>query len=89
MIAGYPSSDPPNLVPRVFSLYNMAAMGEDPGTQRTNTIADWCILLRVHTCTLIGLFLPKQKWLLPGFFVETESRVRGIKSGKDACLIFF
>ena len=48
-----------NLVPRVFSLFNMAAVGEDPGIQRTNTIADWCILLRVHTCTLIGLFLPK------------------------------
>ena len=30
---------------------------EDPGTQRTNTIADWYILLRVHTCTLIGVFL--------------------------------
>ena len=22
---------------------------EDPGTQRTKTIADWCIPLRVHT----------------------------------------
>ena len=24
----------PNLVPRVFSLFNMAAVGEDPGTQQ-------------------------------------------------------
>ena len=48
---------------------------EDPGTQRTKTIADWCITLRIHTCALIGLFLPKQKWWLPRFFVEmrTES----------------
>ena len=30
---------------------------EDPGTQRTKTIADWCISQRVHTCALIGLFL--------------------------------
>ena len=67
-----------NLVPRVFSLSNMAAAGEDPGTERTKTIADWCILLRVHTCALIGVFLPKQKWWLPGFFVETENRVKWI-----------
>ena len=54
-----------NLVPRVFSLSNMAAAREreGPGTQRTKTIADWCILLRVHTCALIGLFIPKQRWL--------------------------
>ena len=38
---------------------------EDPGTQRTKTIADWCISWCVHTCALIGLFLPKQRWLLP------------------------
>ena len=67
----------------------MAAAGQDPGTQRTNAIADWCILLRVHTYSLIGLFLPKQKWWLPGFIVKTESRLRGLKSGKDACLVFF
>ena len=48
---------------------------EDPGTQRTKTIADWCIPLRDHTFALIGLFLPKQKWWLPGFFVETENSV--------------
>ena len=36
---------------------------EDPGRQRTKTIADWCIPLRVHTCALIGLFIPKQRWL--------------------------
>ena len=36
---------------------------EGPGTQRTKTIADWCIRLRVHTCALIGLLLPKQRWL--------------------------
>ena len=66
-----------NLVPRVFSLSNMAAVAEDPGTctQRTKTVDDWCILLRVHTCALIGLSLPKQKWWLPEFFVETENRV--------------
>ena len=61
----------------------------DPGTQRTKTIADWCILLRVHTFALIGLFLPKQKWWLPGFLVETENSVWGLRSGKDACLVFF
>ena len=43
---------------------------EDPGTQRTKTIADWCILLRVHTCALIGSFLPKQRWLPCEGFVE-------------------
>ena len=48
---------------------------EDPGTQRTKTIADWCISLRDHTFALIGLFLPKQKWWLPGFFVEIENSV--------------
>ena len=48
---------------------------EDPGTQRTKTIADWCIILRIHTRALIGLFLPKQKWWLPRFFVEIENRV--------------
>ena len=37
-------ADSVNLVPRVFSLSNMAAAGEKtPGTQRTKTIADWCI----------------------------------------------
>ena len=46
--------------------------GEDPGTQRTKTIADWCILLRVHTCALIGLFIPKQRWLSFEGFVEAE-----------------
>ena len=45
---------------------------EDPGTQRTKTIADWCIPLRVHTCALIGLFLPKQRWLPFEGFVEAE-----------------
>ena len=82
---------PRNLVPRVFSLYNMAEIGEDPGTctQRTKTVDDWCILLRVHTCALIGLSLPKQKWWLPGFIMETESRVRGLKSGNDAGLVLF
>ena len=60
-----------NLVPRVFSLSNMAAAG-DPGTQQTKTIADWCIPLRVHTCALIGLFLPKQRWLPFEGFVEAE-----------------
>ena len=45
---------------------------EDPGTQRTKTIADWCILLRVHTCALIGLFIPKQRWLSFEGFVEAE-----------------
>ena len=43
---------------------------EDPGTQRTKTIADWCIPLRVHTCALIGSFLPKQRWLPFEGFVE-------------------
>ena len=43
---------------------------EDPGTQRTKTVADWCIPLRVHTCALIGLFLPKQRWLPFEGFVE-------------------
>ena len=42
----------------------------DPGTQRTKTIADWCIPLRVHTCALIGSFLPKQRWLPFEGFVE-------------------
>ena len=49
---------------------------KDAGTQRTKTIADWCILLRVLTCTLIGLFLPKQKWWLPmgsSWKLRTES----------------
>ena len=59
----------------------MAAVGEDPGTQRTKMIADWCSLLDVHMCALIGLFPPKQKWWFPGFL--------GLKSGKDACWIFF
>ena len=45
---------------------------EDPGTQRTKTIADWCILLRVHTYALIGLFIPKQRWLSFEGFVEAE-----------------
>ena len=44
----------PNLVPRVFSLSKMAVTGEDPGTQRTKMITDWCIPLRVHTCAIIG-----------------------------------
>ena len=43
---------------------------EDPGTQRTKTIADWCIPLCVHTCALIGSFLPKQRWLPFEGFVE-------------------
>ena len=43
---------------------------EDPGTQRTKTIADWCIPWCVHTCALIGLFLPKQRWLTFEGFVE-------------------
>ena len=43
---------------------------EDPGTQRTKTVADWCIPLRVHTCALIGSFLPKQRWLPFEGFVE-------------------
>ena len=30
-----------NLVPRVFSVFKMAA-GEDPGTQQCKTTADWC-----------------------------------------------
>ena len=45
---------------------------KDPGTQRAKTIADWCILLRVHTCALIGLFIPKQRWLSFEGFVEAE-----------------
>ena len=45
---------------------------EDPGTQRTKTIADWCILLRFHTYALIGLFIPKQRWLSFEGFVEAE-----------------
>ena len=45
---------------------------EDPGTQRTKTIADWCIPWCVHTCALIGLFLPKQRWLTFEGFVEAE-----------------
>ena len=45
---------------------------EDPGTQRAKTIADWCILLRVHTCALIGLFIPKQRWLSFKGFVKAE-----------------
>ena len=32
-------------------------------TQRTKTIADWCTPLHVDTCALIGLFIPKQRWL--------------------------
>ena len=43
---------------------------EDPGTQRTKTVAEWCIPLRVHTCALIGLFLTKQRWLPFEGFVE-------------------
>ena len=43
---------------------------EDPGTQRTKTIADWCIPWCVHTCALIGLFLPKQRLLTFEGFVE-------------------
>ena len=35
---------------------------EDPGTQRTKTIAYWCIPWCVHTCALIGLLFPKQRW---------------------------
>ena len=45
---------------------------EDPGTQRTKTIADWCIPLRVQTCALIGLFLQKQRWLPFEGFVEAS-----------------
>ena len=45
---------------------------EDPGIQRTKTIADWCIPLRFHTCGLIGLFVPKQRWLPFEGFVEAE-----------------
>ena len=45
---------------------------EDPGTQRTKTIAEWCIPWCVHTCALIGLFLPKQRWLSFEGFVEAE-----------------
>ena len=30
---------------------------EDPGTQRTKTIADWSFPLCIHTCALVGLFL--------------------------------
>ena len=49
---------------------------EDPGTQLTKTIADWCISLHVHTCALIGLFIPKQRWLLFEDFVEAEKCFR-------------
>ena len=45
---------------------------EDPGTQRTKTIADWCIPWCVHTCALIGLLLPKQRWRPFEGFEETD-----------------
>ena len=45
---------------------------EDPGTQRTKTIADWCIPWCVHTCALIGLLLPKQRWWPFEGFEETD-----------------
>ena len=51
---------------------------EDPGTQRTKTIADWCIPWCVHTCrAVIGChsFLSKQTWWPFEGFVETEKRV--------------
>ena len=75
---GFCASGLSNLVPRAFSstiFQDGGSSVEDPGTQRTKTITDWCITLRIHTCALIGLFLPKQKWWLPRFFVETENRV--------------
>ena len=63
---------------------------EDPGTQRTKTIADWCIPLRVHTCALIGLFLLKQRWLPYEGFVEAEKcffSVCDLKGGQNSGLI--
>ena len=61
---------------------------EDPGTQRTKTIADWCILLRVHTYALIGLFIPKQRWLSFEGFVETEKCfLQCLRGGQSSGLI--
>ena len=51
---------------------HIGSIGSAPGTQRTKTIADWCIPLRVHTCALIGSFVPKQRWLPFEGFVEAE-----------------
>ena len=45
---------------------------EDPGIQRTKTIADWCIPWCVHSCALIGLLFSKQGWWPFEGFVESE-----------------
>ena len=59
--------------PQVLLAFQNGGSGrEDPGTQETKTIADWCIPLRVHTCALIGSFPPKQRWLSFEGFVEAE-----------------
>ena len=59
--------------PQVLLAFQYGGGGkEDPGTQQTKTIADWCIPLRVHTCALIGLFFPKQRCLSLEGFVEAE-----------------
>ena len=53
---------------------------EDPGTQRTKTISDWCIPWCVHTCALIGLLLSKTKilalWRLRGDWEALSSEFR-------------
>ena len=44
-----------NLVPRVYSAFKMAAEGgEDPGTHRYNTHADWSKDIAVLTLFVIG-----------------------------------
>ena len=45
---------------------------EDPGTQQTKMITDWCIPWCIHTCALIGLLVSKQRRGPFEGFMETE-----------------
>ena len=81
----------PNLVPRAFSstIFKMADRRQKTlaHSELTRSLigAFYCAFIRA--LSLVYSF--EQKWWLPWSFVETESRVRGLKSGKDACLVFF
>ena len=71
-----------NLVPRVFSLSNMAAAGEQTlaNSELKRSLIAWCIPWCVHTCALIGLLLSKTKilafWRLRGDWEVLSSEFR-------------
>ena len=86
---GHRSASCLNLVPRVFSVFKMAA-GEDPGTQQCKTTADWC-----NSYTNSHWFvISKQIW--PPFFAVISwnfsgdiSGLRNLKWEQNSSLIIY